>query len=162
MSRVRPAGSLIERTLGSALWRTGVQYRKQYKRLPGRPDFVVVSARLAIFCDSSFWHGRGWPEAAAAIKSNRAFWIPKIEGNIRRDTAVTAQLTELGWHVIRFWDDEILRATEACVDQVLTVLHTRGWSASNGKDRSHRFLLRRWGHDERPDSRRHSRPGGSR
>lgn len=126
MSRVRRTGSLMERTLGSALWGAGVRYRKQYKKLPGCPDFVVVSAHLAIFCDSSFWHGRGWPEAAAAIKSNRDFWIPKIEGNIRRDTAVTARLTELGWLVIRFWDDDILRATESCVDQVLTVLRTRG------------------------------------
>lgn len=143
MSRVRRSGSRIERTLGSALWRVGIRYRKQYKKLPGCPDFVVVSAKVAIFCDSSFWHGRGWPEAAVAIKSNRAFWICKIEGTICRDVAVTARLTELGWHVIRFWDDEVLRATELCVDQVLTVLHTRGWSARNGKNSSHRLLLRR-------------------
>lgn len=118
MSRVRSEGSLIERTLGKALWERGLRYRKQYRTIPGRPDFAIVRAKIAIFCDSAFWHGRDWPRAASEIKTNRKFWIPKIERNIARDKEVDKTLRQLGWLVLRFWDDEILRNTNACVRKV--------------------------------------------
>lgn len=135
MSRVRSSGSRIESVLGSALWAAGVRYRKQYRKIPGRPDFVVVSQKLAIFCDSAFWHGRNWPSASVAIKSNREFWIAKIEGNIRRDEAVNRQLADLGWRVIRFWDDEILKSTDICVALVLKKLRRKP-KAKNDKNGS--------------------------
>lgn len=122
MSRVRRSGSEIERTLGSALWSAGVRYRKQYKRVPGCPDFAIPRAKVAIFCDSTFWHGRDWPDAARAIKSNRTFWINKIEGNIARDLAVNKQLCQIGWRVLRFWDVDILQSTGRCVRRVRQVL----------------------------------------
>jgi DNA mismatch endonuclease Vsr len=56
MSRVRSSGSEIENILGRALWQAGVRYRKQYP-IFGKPDFVIVKRRIAIFCDSEFWHG---------------------------------------------------------------------------------------------------------
>jgi len=126
MSRVKSTGSKIERTLGKALWASGIRYRKQYRKLPGKPDFVIVCAKVAIFCDSAFWHGYGWPAAAHEIKSNREFWIQKIQGNIARDKAVNQTLAELGWIVLRFWDHEILTNTAACVDQVVSVARQRG------------------------------------
>jgi DNA mismatch endonuclease Vsr len=104
------------------MWAAGIRYRKQYGKVPGRPDFVIVYAKIAIFCDSSFWHGRNWPESAAAFRTNRDFWLPKIEGNIRRDGEVNEQLARLGWTVLRFWDDDILKRTDACV---AAVLHAR-------------------------------------
>lgn len=119
MARVRSSGSKIERTLGSAMWAAGIRYRKQYRRAPGRPDFAVPRAKLAIFCDSSFWHGRRWPEAASAFRTNRQFWLSKIERNIQRDTEVNRMLADLGWKVLRFWDDEILKQCGECVATVL-------------------------------------------
>lgn len=119
MSGIRASGSRIETALGKALWAAGVRYRRQYGRLPGRPDFAIVRAKIAIFCDSSFWHGRDWPASAAAFKTNREFWLPKIERNIRRDVEVTASLCHLHWTVIRFWDDDILKRLDACVVRVL-------------------------------------------
>jgi len=136
MARVKSSGSKIERTLGSALWAAGIRYRKQYRKIPGRPDFAVPRAKLAIFCDSSFWHGRGWPESAAAFKTNRGFWLPKIEGNIRRDVEVNALLSHLGWTVLRFWDDDILQRLDVCVASVLCALSTANNSASNDKNGS--------------------------
>lgn len=115
MSRVRSYGSVIERTLGKALWAEGIRYRKQYKMVPGRPDFALVGRKVAIFCDSSFWHGRGYPETGTQFKSNRDFWLAKIQRNIARDEQVNLMLRELGWVVLRFWDDQILRDTEECV-----------------------------------------------
>ena len=122
MSRVGRSGSKIELVLGKAMWAAGIRYRKQYKRLPGCPDFAVPGARVAIFCDSSFWHGRGWPDAADKIKTNRAFWIAKIEGNIARDRSITMLLRKMKWRVLRFWDDDILRSTDRCVRRVQRAL----------------------------------------
>lgn len=61
MSRVRSSGSQLERRLGSALWAAGLRYRKQHP-IFGRPDFALVTRRIAIFCDSEFWHGYRWGE----------------------------------------------------------------------------------------------------
>lgn len=107
------------------MWKEGLRYRKQYKRLPGRPDFVFVSARVAVFCDSSFWHGRHWETRRDDFKSNRDFWWPKIERNIARDLFVNAELEQLGWAVLRFWDDDISRAPDKCARKVHQVVKRR-------------------------------------
>lgn len=131
MSRVRSSGSEIERVMGSALWSAGIRYRKQYKKLPGRPDFALVADKIAIFCDSSFWHGRRWPTAADALKKNKDFWVNKIEYNINRDREVNGLLTDLGWEVIRLWDDEILKDTASCLQRVKTLVRKRRYAALN-------------------------------
>lgn len=123
MSRVRSSGTVIEQKLGKALWAAGVRYRKQYKKLIGKPDFVVVWAKIAIFCDSSFWHGRNWATTRMAIKSNKDFWIPKIESNIVRDDQVNAALTNLGWRVFRFWDEDIHADAARCASVVVDAIN---------------------------------------
>lgn len=136
MSRVRSSGSKIERTLGLALWAAGIRYRKQYKKAVGRPDFAVVYAKVAIFCDSSFWHGRHWPDSAKDFKRHKDFWVAKIRGNIARDRKVNRQLTRDGWRVIRFWDNEILFNTDRCVKRVKKLLRSRG-TDKHDKSRRH-------------------------
>lgn len=138
MSRVRSAGSLIERQLGKALWQLGLRYRKQYSRVPGKPDFAIVGAKIAVFCDSSFWHGRNWPKAARAIKSNRGFWIPKIKRNIVRDREVKRALREHGWLALRFWDDQILSNAENCARRVLSAARTQTERQSQRRANSRR------------------------
>lgn len=118
MSRVRGSGSAIELAMGRALWAAGVRYRKQYRKVPGKPDFAVVRAKVAVFCDSSFWHGRDWPSAARAFQTNRDFWIAKIERNIARDEQVNRELRALGWLALRFWDTEILSNADKCAKRV--------------------------------------------
>ena len=135
MSRVKSSGSLIERRLGKALWATGIRYRKQYRKLPGRPDFAIVRAKVAIFCDSSFFHGRGWPAASQNIKSNRDFWIVKIAGNILRDKKVNRQLNRLGWRYLRFWDRDILSSLGVCVSRVQKLLATQHRTGVNDEIR---------------------------
>lgn len=125
MSRVRSCGSVIERMLGKALWADGIRYRKQYRKVPGKPDFALVGRKVAIFCDSAFWHGRGYPETGEQFKSNRDFWLPKIQRNIARDEQVNSMLGNLGWVVLRFWDDQILRDTEGCVRVVRHAMERR-------------------------------------
>ena len=106
MSAVRSKGSRIEKKLGSALWAAGVRYRKHYPVI-GKPDFALPGYKIAIFCDSHFWHGYKWEERKHDHKINKNFWYKKIERNIERDKEVNYMLTAMGWKVIRFWEHEI-------------------------------------------------------
>ncbi len=115
MKAVKSKNSKIELTLRKALWKKGHRYRNNYKKLIGKPDIVLTKYRIAIFCDSEFWHGFDWKNKSKAIKTNRDFWIKKIERNIERDKEVNKKLTEQGYKVIRFWGKEILKNTDNCV-----------------------------------------------
>ncbi len=117
MSRIRSSGSVIENQLGKAMYSLGLRYRKQYK-IEGRPDFAFPRVKIAVFCDSSFWHGRDWDTQKNKILVRREFWIPKIERNIQRDVEVNESLSNQGWLVIRFWDSEIMADPIFCALKV--------------------------------------------
>jgi len=118
MKAVRASGSKIEQVLGKALWKANIRYRKQYSKLPGKPDFVLPKYKVAIFCDSHFWHGYNWEQKKHDHKNNMQFWHNKIERNIERDKEVNTSLTEMGWNVIRFWEHEIRQDVEKCVERI--------------------------------------------
>jgi len=118
MRAVRNKDSKIEIKMGKALWAANLRYRKQYEKLPGRPDFVLVNHKIAIFCDSHFWHGYNWKERKKDHKTNRQFWFKKIERNIQRDKEINDSLLQMGWKVIRFWEHEIKENVEICVKRV--------------------------------------------
>ena len=96
----------------------GMRYRKNCKELPGKPDIAFIKAKIAVFVDGKMWHGYDWEHQKNDFKSNRDFWIPKIESNIERDKKVTQVLTVHGWQVIRFWDFEIKKDVVACANKV--------------------------------------------
>ncbi len=122
MSRVRSSGSAIERALGRALWKAGLRYRKQYP-IFGRPDFVLVRHRIAIFCDSEFWHGYQWGKRRKAEhKTNQSYWFAKIERNRARDRTVNQTLRADGWRVMRFWESAIRSNARACAVEVLEAI----------------------------------------
>jgi DNA mismatch endonuclease, patch repair protein len=143
MSRVRSSGSQLEAALGRALWRAGLRYRKQYP-IFGTPDFALVNQRIAIFCDSEFWHGYRWGQRRKSEhKSNRSYWFAKIERNRARDRRVNRQLTNDGWIVIRLWEREILRNANACASEIAALLYRRSKKSSPRVEssRSQRFKL---------------------
>lgn len=107
-----------ELMLRKELWSRGMSYRKNYKALPGKPDMVFLRAKLAVFVDGKMWHGYDWEHQKNDFKSNRDFWIPKIERNIERDLKVNQILNEQGWQVVRFWDFEIKKNVVACADKI--------------------------------------------
>ena len=118
MSRIKASGSDIEKRLGSLLWKNGYRYRKQYN-IVGKPDFVFVKNKIAIFCDSSFWHGYKFGKTNRhKFKSNRRFWENKIKRNIKRDIFVNKELKKLGWKVARFWDFQIMNNGEKCLKKI--------------------------------------------
>lgn len=122
MRAIRSSGSKIERILGKEMWKRGCRYRKNDKSIVGKPDFVFKRKKIAVFCDGEFWHGKDWDIRKKNIKTNREFWINKIEGNINRDERVNQSLKENGWKVIRFWGEDILRNPEKCAELVLKEL----------------------------------------
>lgn len=125
MSRVRSSGSQIERILAKALSLAGIRYRKQYPVF-GKPDFVIVKRRVAIFCDSEFWHGYRWGiRRRLEHKTNRSYWFAKIEGNRARDQKVNRHLKRDGWLVVRFWERQILRDASGCAAKITALMLTK-------------------------------------
>ena len=125
MRAIRSKDTTIELALRKALWQRGIRYRKNYKGLIGKPDIVITKYRIAVICDSDFWHGYDWENRKARIKSNQNYWIPKIERNMKRDREVTAALVEQGWIVLRFWEHTIRKELEECVDDIQEAVDVR-------------------------------------
>jgi len=123
MSHVRSSDSFLEKVVAMELTRRGITtYSKNDKTVFGKPDFVFKARKVAVFCDSEFWHGYDWENAQKNIKSNRDFWIPKIERTIERDKEVTKKLLQDGWTVLRFWERDIKKSISECVDDVIAAL----------------------------------------
>lgn len=118
MQAVKNKDSKIEVMLRKELWQRGLRYRKNVKRIYGKPDIAFIGKRIAVFCDSEFWHGYDWENRKHEIKSRREFWIPKIERTIQRDVEVTTYLEQNGWMVLRFWGADIKRDVSKCADIV--------------------------------------------
>ena len=118
MSRIRGKDTSIEVTLRKALWHRGYRYRKNYKALPGRPDICITKYRIAIFCDSEFFHGKDWEAVLLPTirkGNNSEYWENKIKRNMDRDREVEKQLESLNWKVLRFWGKDIMKNTEMCI-----------------------------------------------
>ncbi|TDU43178.1 T/G mismatch-specific endonuclease [Gelidibacter sediminis] len=124
MSRIRGKNTKPELLLRKALWSKNIRYRIDSKTLPGKPDISIKKYKLAIFIDGEFWHGYNWDERKDSIKSNRKFWIPKIERNMQRDRQVNQELVEMGYTVFRFWTKEIFNDLDRCVNDILVFIAT--------------------------------------
>jgi len=125
MSRIRSKDTSIELALRKPLWEAGLRYRKHYSKAPGSPDIAFPRENVAVFCDSTFWHGRDWKKRKPRMKSNREYWVAKIERNIARDKRVNQELKGLKWHVIRFWDVDITESPLRCVAIIKAALNSR-------------------------------------
>lgn len=125
MQAIRCKDTSIEVMLRKALWAKGVRYRKNYKKLIGKPDIAITKYKIAVFCDSEYWHGYDWENRNQQIKSHRDYWIPKIERNMARDREVTTTLEKEGWLVLRFWERQIKKELSECVNTVLHAVEER-------------------------------------
>ena len=115
MKNIRSKDTSIELKLRKELWRRGYRYRKNYTELPGKPDIVLTKYKIAIFCDSEFFHGKDWE----VLKGKNAdFWIEKISKNQQHDDDINKQLQFLGWTVIRFWGKDIMKKTDECIQVI--------------------------------------------
>ena len=120
MKNIRCKDTKIEILLRKALWNKGIRYRKNYNKIPGKPDIAITKYKIAIFCDGEFFHGKDWVILKERLKhsNNSSFWIDKIYKNIERDNIVNKQLHSLGWIVLRFWGNDVKKNLEQCVKSV--------------------------------------------
>jgi len=118
MQAIKSKDTAIELSLRKALWQEGIRYRKNYRELPGKPDIAITKYKIAIFCDSEFWHGYDWENRKSWIKSGHDYWYPKIERNMRRDQEVNNKLANMGWIVLRFWGFQIKKELDRCVQAI--------------------------------------------
>lgn len=118
-------GTKLEILFGKLLWNAGVRYRKNDKTVFGTPDFSIRKMKIAIFCDGEFWHGRNWETRKSDHKSNCEFWCSKIERNIERDKEVNEYLNAHGWKVFRFWETEIIKEPDKCLNRILNYMNTK-------------------------------------
>ena len=110
MSRIRSKDTNIEMILRGALWAEKIRGYRVHYNIIGKPDIAFPKYKIAIFCDSEFWHGRG-----KIPKSNAEYWIKKFNRNIERDEFVTKELELDGWVVLRFSDEEINNSLDGCI-----------------------------------------------
>ncbi len=117
MSRIRGKDTSIEIKLRKALWAKGYRYRKNYRTVAGSPDIALTKYKLAIFCDSEFFHGKDWEVLKPKLEKgkNPDYWIKKIQRNMERDREKDQRLLYEGWTVIHFWGRDILKNTDECV-----------------------------------------------
>lgn len=125
MQAVKNKDSKIEVMLRKELWNRGLRYQKNLTKVYGKPDIVFIGKKVAVFCDSEFWHGYDWENKKNEIKSKREFWIPKIERNIQRDIEVTNKLQAEGWVVLRFWGNDIKKNLIECADKIERTIKQR-------------------------------------
>lgn len=125
MRAVKSSGSQIEMRLAKALWAKGYRYRKNDKRVFGKPDLTFKKYKIAIFVDSEFWHGKDWEIHKFDHKSNIDYWHKKIERNISRDKKVTKTLQSDGWEVVRFWGNDIDKKLNICIKKIERIINDR-------------------------------------
>lgn len=117
MQNIRSKDTKIEIILRKALWKNGIRYRKNYSKIPGTPDMALTKYKIAIFCDSEFFHGKDWEQLKPRLQKgdNGEFWVKKIRKNREHDEKVNKELLFLGWTVIRFWGNDIKNNTDECI-----------------------------------------------
>ncbi len=118
LSAVRSKNSKIELTLRKKLFSLGYRYRVHYGKIDGKPDIVFPSKKVAVFCDSHFWHGYKFALLKKKLKVNKKYWVEKIEKNKKRDKIINKILKKKGWVVLRFWEHQIANNLEECIKKI--------------------------------------------
>jgi DNA mismatch endonuclease (patch repair protein) len=123
----KKTGTRCEVELRRAVWRLGLRYRLASNELPGRPDLVFRSVRIAVFCDGDFWHGRDLAARIAKLNTghNAPYWVAKITANVSRDRRQEHELQAAGWLVLRFWETDIRRAPNKIAELIARAIKHR-------------------------------------
>lgn len=133
MQAIRNKNTKIEELLAKALREKGLRYRRDNSEIFGKPDFTFRRLKIAIFCDSEYFHGKDWEINKHRIKTNTEFWQTKIESNIARDRLVNETLLKNDWKVIRFWGEEIKKKLDFCVQIIITEIERKSCEIHGNK-----------------------------
>jgi DNA (cytosine-5)-methyltransferase 1 len=138
MRRVRSTGTVPELLFQSALQKAGVAFESYPTGLPGKPDVVVRSPKVAVFIDGDFWHGAQWRNRKLTAlddqfrrTKNRKYWLTKIRRNVERDCERTSTLLSSGWNVLRFWESDVRNNLEACIEMTVRAIRSEPKATSD-------------------------------
>lgn len=136
MQNIKSKDTKIEVQLRKALWAKGYCYRKNDKKLPGKPDIVLGKYKIVIFCDSEFFHGKDWEVLKPRLEkgTNPEYWVKKIENNRRRDDEINKELTFEGWTVIRFWGKDIKNKLDECIKVIEDIIWEQKMEEAEDED----------------------------
>jgi DNA mismatch endonuclease (patch repair protein) len=107
MAKVRRKNTEPELKVRSILHRLGFRYVLHDERLPGKPDLVFPSRRVAIFVHGCFWHRHSGCNRARLPVTRRDYWKQKFRRNVKRDRRALKELEEMGWRVLVIWECEV-------------------------------------------------------
>lgn len=119
MSRIRGKDTSIEVKVRKYLFSKGFRFRKNDKRLPGKPDVVLPKYHIVIFIHGCFWHRHPGCKDAATPKTRTEFWLNKFEKNVANDQAHKESLESLGWTVIILWECDIKCRFNETMDRLI-------------------------------------------
>jgi len=108
MSSIRKTDSKPEQTVRKYLHSKGIRYRKNVKNILGCPDIVLPKYETIIFVNGCFWHAHKNCKHNKMPKSNRKYWIPKINRNVERDIVNGKILQKMGWKVLVLWECKVI------------------------------------------------------
>ena len=128
MSKIKSNNTTPEVMLCKMLRGEGIRFSRNANGLPGKPDIVLGKCKVAIFIDGEFWHGYNWMRKKRTIKSNRSYWIPKIERNIKRDKEANHILKKMGWSAVRFWQHSIENNANKCVNKIVALVKVKKYA----------------------------------
>ena len=117
MARIKRRDTKVELLLRHELWQRALRYRNNDSSVFGTPDIVFKGKKIAIFCDSEFWHGKKYLDGEIP-KTNTEFWKAKLKKNIERDREVSKVLNGRGWTVLRYWEKEIKKDVSKIADEI--------------------------------------------
>lgn len=122
MSRIKGMDTGPELKVRNCAYKRGLRYRTHVTTLPGRPDMVFPSIKVAVFIDGDFWHGYRFSSWSDRLSE---FWRAKIERNRKRDQTNFRKLRCAGWLVLRVWEHEVKKDVEECVDRIANAVTER-------------------------------------
>ncbi|PSO42918.1 very short patch repair endonuclease [Candidatus Saccharibacteria bacterium QS_5_54_17] len=128
MSKIGAKNTKPELLVRKFLHNKGYRYRL-YSNLPGKPDIVFGSKKVAVFIHGCFWHQHGC-HMSYIPKNNRKFWLDKLKQNVARDEKVSNELHESGWFVVTVWECEVYRDIDETVEKIKETLQATTHTAS--------------------------------
>jgi len=128
MSHIHSSDTKPEVFFRKALWKWGIRYRKNVKKLFGKPDIAIKKYKLVIFIDGDFWHGNDWKERHFSSRENlllsyNDFWQKKIRRNIERDKKVNKYYKINNWTILRFWAITIKKDLNGCIIKTIETIN---------------------------------------
>ena len=141
MSAIHSKDTKPEIALRKELWRRGLRYRKNYKKIIGKPDIVFIRKRIAVFVDGDFWHGHNWElrnygSLSQELERYTPYWREKLQRNVERDLDQTISLRDSGWTVLRYWESEVKEKMKDIADEIETIYKQKK-VVTNGRKHYH-------------------------